>query len=281
MPNRNMKQLIKDFVPPVVVKTIFPKKPDWGWFGRYKTWEEAKQQTQGYDASHILEKKKATFRQIKSGEAMYELDSIIYKKKSFNTPLLFSLSHIANKKIESLTLIDFGGSLGSSYYWVKDFINPHIQLDWNIIEQAHIVEAGKAEFETDSLHFYENFESFKAVKKADVLLLSGVIQCISDWQFIIDEIKESQPEYIIIDRTPFFKNPDTADSISVQLLNASVYGKPSSFPCWIFNQASIISEIKNDYEILIDCENFEHLNYDYEGGEFYFRFLFLKRKTNL
>ncbi len=273
-----MKKLLKELVAPFIVKLFKKKRTDWGWFGELKTWEEAEKAAIGYDAGHILEKMKQSFRELKRGTNVFELDTILYKEKRYNYPLLFSLSWIALQKKSVLNIIDFGGALGSAYYWVKDFLLPTTKLNWNIIEQPHIVAAGKAEFETSSLHFFENFDACFKLSSPDILLFSSVLQYIPDKGFLYEEIRKRQFSYIIIDRTPYFSNKERPTAISVQKLNDTVYGKETTLPCFIYNKTEIVTELENEYDIVLDNPNFEDLNYDYHGENFYFRFVLLQRK---
>lgn len=276
---QSAKSILKSIIPPILLKP-FKRKNDWGWFGPYDTWQAAEKNAIGYDAEHILSKMQNAFRSLNKGEKVFELDTILYDEKKYNTPLLFALNHIASQTKEQLNIIDFGGSLGSSFYWSRDYIPPQFKLNWSIIEQKHIVKAGREEFETEQLHFYNTFEEAVQNKRPDVLLLSSVMQYIEHPEFIFEAIEQYKFPYIIIDRTPYFENPEAKSAITIQLLNAHVYGKPTTLTCRIFSQNDLIKQLENNYELLIDKVNFENLKYDFYGEQMYFRFLFFKLKES-
>lgn len=280
MDKKAITSFVKSFIPPVFLK-VLKRKNDWGWFGPYPSWEAAERDAIGYDAEHILAKMQASFRTLKNKTKLFELDTILYDEKKYNTPLLFALTQIALHKKDRLNIIDFGGSLGSSFYWSKEYIHPHFKVDWRIIEQSHIVAAGKAEFETDELHFFPSFETALANHQADVLLLSSVMQYIEHPEFIFEAIEKYQFPNIIIDRTPYFEDKTVEGVISLQLLNANVYGKPTTLTCRIFGHNDLLNLLSRNYDLVIDQNNFENLKYDFYGHGLYFRFLYLKRKSNL
>src|ERR1700712_2624661 len=88
----------------------------YGWSGNYNSWQEAEQQCVGYDADNILEKIKVATLKVKNGDAVYERDALLFDSIQYSWPLLANLLWIAGKKTSRLSVIDFGGSLGSSYF---------------------------------------------------------------------------------------------------------------------------------------------------------------------
>ena len=66
-----------------------------------------------------------------------------------------------------LSVLDFGGSLGSTYYQNKKFLDSLDDVSWNIVEQKHFVDAGKEDFEDERLRFSYDIESC-VVKKNQI-----------------------------------------------------------------------------------------------------------------
>jgi len=168
-------QKLKEFLPPFLIRKLTGLF--YGWRGNYKNWSEAKSRSTGYDQDLILEKVKASLLKVKNGEAICERDSVIFDKIEYSFPLLTSLLWIANVKGNKLNLIDFGGSLGSSYFQNKLFLN-NVDLTWNIVEQEKFVICGQEHFENNQLHFYKSIEDCIENTKPDVLLCSSVLQYI-------------------------------------------------------------------------------------------------------
>ena len=72
---------------------------------------------------------------MKRGEAVYERDSVIFDHIEYSFPVLCGLLRAAVEDDGKLNVLDFGGSLGSSYYQKKGFLAVCKHLRWSIIEQ--------------------------------------------------------------------------------------------------------------------------------------------------
>ncbi|MBI5140226.1 MAG: methyltransferase, TIGR04325 family [Candidatus Vogelbacteria bacterium] len=152
-----MKKIIREIIPPIIIRKYRDLKKQNGFFGNYDTWKEAANETTGYDTQKILEKVRASIWKVKSGEAAYERDSILFNKVQYAWPVLSCLLYVATKNQDRLNVLDFGGSLGSSYYQNVKFLNHLLELRWNIVEQKKFVEVGRETFENDYLKFYSTY----------------------------------------------------------------------------------------------------------------------------
>src|SRR3954454_17330299 len=97
MSSRRHLNIIKQLVPPIFL-TWLKKTGRYGWSGDYKKWEDAKQLTHSYDDSIILDKVKQALLKVKSGEAVYERDSVLFDKIQYSWPLLSVLLWIKSLK---------------------------------------------------------------------------------------------------------------------------------------------------------------------------------------
>ena len=275
----SIKLFIKNILPPFITKALSKKKKDWGWFGKYSTWQDAEKNSTGYHKNYILDKKKHTFLRLQHEKAIYELDTLIYNEPILNFQLLYCLSYISHNSSFDFTVIDFGGSLGSAYYWVKDLLPKQINYKWFIIEQEHIVKTGREKFEHHNLKFIESFELYhqQNIQSPELLLLCGVLQCIKDDGFIYDKVEKYKYPYIIIDRTPFFDDLEKDESIAIQKIPARYYGQETTFPCRIFNFKTLTTKLEN-YELIFNSNSFDNVSYDFYGSRFNYRCLFFKRK---
>src|SRR3990167_5203275 len=127
--------MFKKLIPPIILEIL--KKPSkYGYFGNYKTWQEALNNSIGYDSTAILEKVKNSLIKVKNGEAVYERDSVLFNKIEYSWPVLAGLLWAASQSGNKLTVLDFGGSLGSSYFQNRNFLE-HVNLKWYIVEQEN------------------------------------------------------------------------------------------------------------------------------------------------
>jgi len=232
-------------------RKLFPLPKTHGWFGNYNTWNEAKQLCTGYDDSLILEKVKDAILKVKNGEAVYERDSVLFDTIQLSEPLLEAFKLIANESGNSLHIVDFGGSLGSSYFQNKNFLTHITDLKWAVVEQKHFVECGKKFMEDNHLKFYYTIEEALAQKKAQVLFLSSVIQYFEHPYELIKQCLAYNFEYIIVDRTAFLKS--SADRITVQIVPETVY--KASYPAWFFNEQKFVNAFLGHYSCIKEFDS--------------------------
>jgi putative methyltransferase (TIGR04325 family) len=256
-------QNLKEFLPPFLIRKLTGLF--YGWRGNYKNWSEAKSRSTGYDQDLILEKVKASLLKVKNGEAICERDSVIFDKIEYSFPLLTSLLWIANVKGNKLNLIDFGGSLGSSYFQNKLFLN-NVDLTWNIVEQEKFVICGQEHFENNQLLFYNSIEDCIENTKPDVLLCSSVLQYIESPYTLISLFLKQNIEFIIIDRTPFVKGKER---ITIQKVHPNIYD--ARYPCWFFNEARFVSQFLEKYELITDFNSLDISNIKSEFKGFLFK----------
>lgn len=231
-----------------MVLRIFKKKssrPAYGWFGNYPTWQEAVRVSDGYDKHNILEKTKQALLKVKSGEAVYERDSVMFEKKIYPFALITYLLHSARQKKAPLNILDFGGSLGSTYFQVLEFLAPDLCSGWNIVEQKHYVDCGRSFFEDEVLKFHYSIEECLADGPIDLAILSSVVQFLPEPHAFLEKLAGYGFKHIIFDRT-FFVNGDR-DRITVQNVWPSVY--EASYPAWFFNEEGFLRHFHVNYTI--------------------------------
>jgi len=238
--------------PPFIVKLYETFSHDQWFTGNYSSWDEAQRKTTGYDSDIIVNKVKESLLKVKEGKVVYERDSVLFDKIHYSFPLLSGLLRAAVENNGCLSVLDFGGSLGSSYYQNKGFLSGIKNLHWSIVEQEKFVNAGKAFFEDDSLKFYFSIDECFIHEKPDVILLSSVIQYINKPYELLSKIITKQIKYIIIDRTPFFeKHPD---QLTIQKVPKEIYD--ASYPAWFFNEQKFIGTITKKYTLIVKDHSF-------------------------
>lgn len=208
----------------------------------YKDWNTALNKSTGYHAPVILEKVYEAESRVRRGEAVYQRDSVLFENIQYSWPVLSALMWVAAQSDGELDIIDFGGSLGTSYRQNKKFFSALKRVRWNIVEQKHFVELGKREFENESLRFYFDLDSCLRENKVSAILFSGVLQYLEKPFAILEKVKSSGIKFIIIDRTSFQKVDK--DKIVLQKVPKSIY--KASYPFWIFSESKFGHFFKND-----------------------------------
>lgn len=262
--------MLKELIPPVLLKYITGFF--YGWNGNYSTWEEAEKKCSGYESDIIFTKVKESLLKVKNGEAVFERDSVLFDKIHYSLPLLSGLSIVALKNNGKLNILDFGGSLGSSYYQNKNIFKDINEFNWCIVEQPHFVKEGLKSFADNNLHFFYDVNSCMEKYKIDVLLLASVLQYLEDPYLFLDEIISKNIEYIIIDRTPILTEGE--DRITIQKVQKIIH--EAKYPCRILNEQKLVSYLSNHYDLIFDFESPERMNLNKTALKAYF----FKRKQN-
>lgn len=219
--------------------------------GDFRSWDEAVSASTGYDSEIILEKTKAALLKVKNGEAVFERDSVLFDTIQYSWPVLSGLLLSAASADGKLNVLDFGGSLGSSYFQNRHFLSSISTVRWNVIEQPNHVEVGKTYFENDHLKFYTSIADCIAETQPNVVLLSSVLQYLEHPYSILCQLQGLSCHFIIIDRTPFWNGPK--DRLCVQTVPPSIY--PASYPSWIFSKQQFFSNLCDDWHVLSTLDN--------------------------
>ena len=268
-----MKKFIKSLIPPIFL--VFLKKlriNKYGWKGNYPNWQKAEEASSGYDSDEIIQKVRSSLLKVKNGEAVYERDSIIFDEIQYSWPILSGLMLASTKFKGNLNVLDFGGSLGSSFYQNKKFLDRIEGVSWSIVEQDKFVQIGKREFTSERLNFYYSIEECIEKNRPNVLLLSSVLQYLEKPYMMLDKILQNDFEYVLVDLTPFTNS--FKDRVKLQIVPSYLYN--ASYPCWIFNENSFIHYfIKNNYKVL---EKFKSLEVD--SDEFFYKGMILEKDYN-
>ncbi|MBN2144900.1 MAG: methyltransferase, TIGR04325 family, partial [Candidatus Aureabacteria bacterium] len=218
--------------------------------------------SKGYDSPDIFTKLKTASLKVKSGEAVYERDSVLFDKIEYSWPLLAGLMWIASQKENTLSIIDYGGALGTTYFQNRLFLKALNELHWSIIEQKHLVEFGNKYFENESLRFFDDLDSCLAQMHAETILFSGVLQYLQNPYAILKQLLKEKITYILFDRT-LFHETDKPDQLMIQKVSPAIYD--ASFPCWFFNLSKFLSFFSKDYDLIADFPGFQ------EGKGFIFK----------
>lgn len=241
-----MSQL-RDIIPPTLYRRL---QKSWfrrhGWFGNFSSWEEAVKASSGYDTDDILEKVKKALLKVKNGQAAYERDSVLFDRMEFDWPIVASLNWVAAQHDGRLNVLDVGGSLGSTYYQNKNFLDYLKEVKWNIVEQERFVRTGKELFEDGQLRFYDSIDDCLKENTVNLVVLSSVLPYLEDPYGLLETLKEFN--FMIIDKMPLIDSE--ADRITIQKVPKGIYN--ASYPAWFFSEKKFMSYISNHFNIVSD-----------------------------
>tara|TARA_B100001093_G_C26742373_1_gene977259 strand:+ start:491 stop:1291 length:801 start_codon:yes stop_codon:yes gene_type:complete len=265
-----VKNLIKIFMPSIFINFIKKLIPNrYGWYGDYRSWNDAENESAGYDSNEILDKVRNSLMSVKEGNGVFERDGILFDEIQYSWPLISGLMYSAAKSNGVINVLDFGGSLGSTYFQNKIFLDQFNNVSWNIVEQKHFVDVGKKEFENERLKFYYSTEMAMEKEKPNILLMLSVLQYIDEPYQLLEKLLENNFDHIIIDRTPFSKIKET---IKIQKVTPEIYN--ASYPCWFFDESKLIKFFDDrEYNVI---ESF--YNEEPETEEYLFKGFIISKK---
>jgi len=245
--------------------------PDVVYSGDYASFAEARACSTGYEEAVILERTRAALHKVVRGEAAYERDSVTFEQLDLPLPLLDILHRAAAAHDGRLSVLDFGGSLGSTYYLCRSALGHLSRLEWSIVELPAHVACGQREFANAQLKFYATIEECLKDRQPMVLLLSGVLQCLPEpWAFLRETARHGF-EWIILDRTPFIDAP--RDRLTVETVSPRIY--PASYPAWFFSRPRLAGHLPEGYELVVQFDAIDRQLLD--GVELTFKGLALRR----
>jgi len=239
---RAIKPLLKDWLPPALLRRVkYLSGKGVSFEGNYKSWEEAASLCTGYDAELILEKVLDATLKVKRGQAVYERDSVLFDEIQYSWPVTTALMWAALRNHGHLHVMDFGGSLGSSFFQNRKFLSSPKSISWNIVEQSHFVDMGRRFIEDDILKFYSSIEESVKAVSPNVILLSSVVQYLKNPQKLFDQINSIEADILLIDRTPF--SAESENAICIQNISSNIY--KANYPMWLLSRSKMFKELNN------------------------------------
>jgi putative methyltransferase (TIGR04325 family) len=211
--------------------------------GPYGSFEEAAAASTGYEATSIADGIVNAMDQVSRGEAAMERDGFTLSKPQYPYQLLTPLLHLAGRnENEKLSVIDFGGSLGSSYFACKPWLQHVRNLTWTVVEQPHFAVIGKNRFADGSLDFSESLATISV--GPDLVLVSGVLMYLTDPYEILGRLLNMGAEMCVIDRTATVATAE--DTFTVEHVQSSNY--TASYPCRFLSRSKLTDAYMSNYD---------------------------------
>lgn len=227
------------------------------WTGNYKDWQAAQAESSGYDDPEIFRKALKAACDVRDGKALWERDTVLFHKEQWNWPVVAGLLKAAATHGGRLHVLDFGGSLGSTFVQNRRAFAGLKACTWHVVEQAQLVNAGREELASNELLFHGSIEEALGSAPINAILLSSVLQYLPDpYGFLKETAAYKLP--VIIDRTPMLGN---YDRLTVQHIPSSIY--QASYPCWWLNRERVRTILTSAgytlspwFQSAVDPENF-------------------------
>ena len=264
----NLRSRIRAWLPPAIVDA---RRRFLGQSLHFSTarggWAQAQRASTGYSAELIVERVAAATREVLAGRARYERDSVLFHDADYPYPIVAALLRAALMNDGCLTVVDFGGSLGSTYRQCRPFLRGVRELRWYVIEQTNFVAVGQNEFTTDELRFLNSAKDLPPNEAPQVLLLSSVLQYLEHPHDTLQELLRLPSSHVVIDRSPVADSIN--DRLCIQHVPKQIYD--ASYPCWILSRAALTAQLTQGRRLLCEFPCMEGAFKTPEGFEFEFR----------
>ena len=163
-----------------------------------------------------------------------ERDGFTLSMPQYPYQLLTALLHLAGQNGNAnLTVVDFGGSLGSSYFACKPWLQHVRNLKWTVVEQAHFEVIGRNRFADGRLDFSASLDTIAI--RPDLVLASGVLMYLPDPYETLDLLLNMGAEICVVDRTATV--PTVNDIFTVEHVRSGNY--EASYPCRFLSHAKL------------------------------------------
>jgi putative methyltransferase (TIGR04325 family) len=240
------KALARDLCPPLLRRWRRRSREDLFWSGDFPSWEAAAGHCPGYGQAGILERVERSARRVQAGEGAYERDSVVFAEADFSWPLLSVLLHVAARNRGRLHVLDFGGSLGSTYQQHRAWLQDLPEVRWNVVEQEHFVRSGREHFADGHLGFHFSIAAAMASARPDVALFSSVLAYLPHPEPVLAEVAAAGVPYLLIDRTGFTR--DDRERITIQRVPPSIYA--GAYPCRFFSRTALTRLLSRNYDLV-------------------------------
>jgi putative methyltransferase (TIGR04325 family) len=243
---QTVKSVATAILPPIVADFISNRLGDpITWSGDYRSWDAAVAASGMYDAAPILERVAQATLRVKCGEAAYERDGVVFDQIEYSWPLLAGLLWVAARSGGCLDVLDFGGSLGSTYFQNRHFLAGLSQVRWSVVEQPHFVARGKKDVEDQVLRFYDTIEACQKERSPNVIVLSSVLPYLARPYELLDGLR-GKFQYLLVDGVGV--HAGERDHLTVQRVPEYIY--PAQYPCWLFSEARLVEALTRDYGLV-------------------------------
>ena len=203
-----------------------------------------------YESTSILQRVADSIQKVRRGEAAFERDGVAFPNENYHFPILAALLYVATRE-RRLTVLDFGGSLGSTYFQNRKLLEG-LPVDWNVVEQPHYVDYGNAN--VPEVNFCYKISDLRH-KNINLAIASCSLSYTDDPIKYLTDILNVHAKFFIVDRTYFNFAP--ANRIALEHVPESIY--KAVYPITLLNIAEFESLVTKFYRPVFYMPAFDRL----------------------
>jgi putative methyltransferase (TIGR04325 family) len=192
----------------------------------------------------ILERVQLSTLAVIRGEAAFERDGVAFAQPETNWPVAAALMLGAVRSGGELSVLDFGGSLGSQYFQSRGLLRQVPGLRWTVVEQPTYVAAGSAMVDVPEVTFLEASDPL-VPWGSNVALFGSVLQYLEDPFGPLKRVIAAGADVIIIDRSPVSQSERDRPTIQISPMPFGT----SSYPAWILSEPALLEAIGRTFSL--------------------------------
>ena len=251
------RRLLRDLCPPALWRWA-RRFSRYGWSGDYASWADAVRASEGYGAPQILDKVTQATTEVLEGRAAFERDGVAFEEPEVRWPLVACLLFAAARQGGRLTVLDFGGSLASTYLQHRDLLGGVPSVQWCVVEQAQFVaRAAQLRFPPE-VSFFTSLEACAGHNPPDVILLSSVLQYLPSPYDTLRQLLALGAPFVVLDRTPTLEGG--RDRLTIQRVPPRIYR--AIYPSWFLSRQKLADAFHPDHQLIAEFESLDRANID-------------------
>ena len=232
--------------------TDFPE----GASGDFSSWQEAARLC-SFDQPEFLERVFSAAKAVASGSAVHMRDGSLFDEIEYSWPLLAGLLYAAAKSGGRLVVLDFGGSLGTTYFQNRRFLDRLEAVEWHIVEREVYCEFATRYLQHPRLHFHRSIEACCATgAEPGVIVFSSVLQSLPDPWALLATIGDLPVRHVLIDRCSI--SAEKRDRLTVFRASAAAAANMTR-PMWFFDEVRLLAALGPDFRLIERFSGFEKL----------------------
>lgn len=184
-----------------------------------------------------------SIKKISSIQDMIRSGKTISGIPGYRESLLPVIAAMVRSKKQTVSILDFGGGLGLTYYHVAHGLPNKDGLQFDVVDIPEVCRSGKEIFSDEPyISFYENLPLPNKKQPYDIVHLGSSLQYIEDWKAFLHELAELKAYYMV------FTNLQAGD-VPTYATVQNYYG--STMPNWFFNLEEFIAIMReNEYGLI-------------------------------
>jgi len=214
-------------------------------------WAAAEEAALGYDTEIIVQRVLSGIRAVRGGSAAFERDSVTFPQPDYSWPVLAGLMWAAAVENGVLRVLDFGGSLGSTYFQYWRFLETLNEVRWNVVEQNVFVNIGREHVVEPCLAFFGSISDAIASEEPNLVHFGSSLQYLENPREILETTAKTGARFLLLDRLPV--SDLDHDLVTVQLVPPSIY--PASYAAWVFSREGLKRCLEEDWEVVSEFES--------------------------